>query len=48
MLYRGLKSLDKLDIIEEVKRLAIAKALVPTNNFDFLKIPLNFIIKAIF
>jgi hypothetical protein len=48
MLYKGLKSLDKLNAAEEVERLAIAKALVPTNAFNFLKIPLNPIIEAAF
>jgi hypothetical protein len=48
MLYKGLKFLNKLDIAEEVKRLAMAKILVPTNDFNFLKIPLNPIVKATF
>jgi hypothetical protein len=48
MLYKGFKSLNKLNIVEEVKRLAIAKALAPNSDFNFLKIPLNPIIKAIF
>jgi hypothetical protein len=48
MLYRGLKSLNKLNAAEEVKRIAMAKALVLTNDFNFLKILLNLIIKATF
>jgi hypothetical protein len=48
MLYRGFKSLNKLDIAEEVERLAIAKALALTNNFNFFKILLNSIIEAAF
>jgi hypothetical protein len=48
MLYKGFKSLNKLDIVKKAKRLAIAKALVLTNNFNFLKILLNLIIKATF
>jgi hypothetical protein len=47
-LYKGLKSLNKLDIIEEAKGLAMAKALAFTNNFNFPKILLNPIIKAAF
>jgi hypothetical protein len=48
ILRRGLKSLDKLDVAEEAERLAMAKALVPTNNFNFFKILLNLIVEAIF
>jgi hypothetical protein len=48
MLYRGLKPLNKLNAAEEVKRVVIAKALVPTSDFNFLKILLNPIIKAAF
>jgi hypothetical protein len=48
MLYKGLKSLNKLNIVKEVKRLVIAKVLVPTNNFNFLKILLNSIVEATF
>ena len=48
MLHKGLKSLNKLDIVKKVERLVITKALVFTNNFNFLKILLNFIIKAAF
>jgi hypothetical protein len=48
MLYKGLKSLNKLDIVKEAKRLAMAKALAPINNFNFSKIPLNLIVKAAF
>jgi hypothetical protein len=48
ILYKGLKSLNKLNIVKEVKRSVIAKALVPINDFNFPKIPLNPIIKATF
>jgi hypothetical protein len=48
MLYKGLKSLNKLDIAKEVKRVVIAKVLVLINNFNFLKILLNPIIEATF
>jgi hypothetical protein len=48
ILYKGLKSLNKLNTAEEVERLIMAKALVPTNNFNFLKILLNPIVKAAF
>jgi hypothetical protein len=48
MLYKGLKSLNKLNIIKEAERLAIAKALAPTSNFNFLKILLNPIVEATF
>jgi hypothetical protein len=48
MLYKGLKSLDKLNTTEEAKRVAMAKVLVLINNFNFLKILLNPIVKAAF
>ena len=48
MLYKSLKSLNKLNTAKEVKRVIIAKTLIPTNNFNFLKIPLKSIIKAAF
>jgi hypothetical protein len=48
MLYKGLKLLNKLNAVEEAKRLAIAKALALNSNFNFPKILLNFIIKAMF
>jgi hypothetical protein len=48
MLYKGLKSLNKLNIAKEAKRVVIAKALVLINNFNFLKILLNLIVKATF
>jgi hypothetical protein len=48
MLYKGFKFLNKLDIVKKVKRVVIAKALVLINNFNFLKILLNSIIKAAF
>jgi hypothetical protein len=43
MLYRGLKSLDKLDVIEEAERVAAAKIIVLINVFNFSKILLDFI-----
>jgi hypothetical protein len=48
MLYKGFKSLDKLNIVKEAKRVIMAKALVFTNDFNFLKILLNSIVKAAF
>jgi hypothetical protein len=48
MLHKGLKSLNKLDIVKKAERLTIAKALAPINNFNFLKILLNPIVEAIF
>jgi hypothetical protein len=48
MLYKGLKSLNKLNIVKEAKRVAMAKALVLINNFNFPKILLNLIVKATF
>jgi hypothetical protein len=48
MLYKGLKSLDKLNIAKEAERVAMAKVLVLTNDFNFPKIPLNLIVKAAF
>jgi hypothetical protein len=48
MLYKGLKSLNKLNIVKEAEKVIIAKALVPINNFNFPKILLNSIIKAAF
>jgi hypothetical protein len=48
MLYKGLKSLNKLNVIKEVKRVVMAKALVLISNFNFFKIPLNSIVKAAF
>jgi hypothetical protein len=48
MLYKGLKSLNKLDIIKEIKRVVVAKVLILINNFNFPKMPLNLIIKAAF
>ena len=41
MLYRGLKSLNKLDIIKEVERVAMAKIIISINDFNFPKILLN-------
>jgi hypothetical protein len=48
MLYKGLKSLDKLNIVKEAERVVMAKALIPINNFNFFKILLNPIVKAAF
>jgi hypothetical protein len=48
MLYKGFKSLNKLNIVKEVKRVVITKALVFINNFNFFKILLNYIIEAAF
>jgi hypothetical protein len=48
MLYRGLKSLDKLNIAEEAERVAIAKVFNPISGFVFFKIPLNLIKEAAF
>jgi hypothetical protein len=48
MLYRGFKSLNKLNAAEEAKRVIIAKALILINNFNFLKILLNLIMEAAF
>jgi hypothetical protein len=48
MLYKGLKSLNKLNITKEVERLVMAKVLVPISDFNFPKILLNLIIKAAF
>jgi hypothetical protein len=48
MLCRGLKSLNKLNIVKKVERVAIVKVLVSTSNFNFLKILLNPIVKATF
>jgi hypothetical protein len=48
MLYKGFKSLNKLNIVEKVERLVMAKVLTLINNFDFLKILLNPIIEAAF
>jgi hypothetical protein len=43
MLYKGLKSLNKLNIIKEVKRVAITNNNLLINNLYFLKILLNLI-----
>jgi hypothetical protein len=48
ILYKGLKSLNKLNIVKEAERVVIAKALVPISNFNFPKILLNSIIEAAF
>jgi hypothetical protein len=41
MLCRGLKSLNKLDIIEKAERVVIAKIIVSINNFNFPEILLD-------
>ena len=41
MLYRGLRTLNKLDIIEEAERVAMAKVSVFISDFNFFKILLN-------
>ena len=41
MLHRGLRTLDELDIIEEVERVAVAKITISTSDFDFPKILLD-------
>jgi hypothetical protein len=41
MLYKGLKSLNKLNIIKEVKRVVIANNNLLINNLYFLKTLLN-------
>jgi hypothetical protein len=41
MLYRGLRTLNKLDIIEEAERVVIAKITISINNFNFPKILLD-------
>ena len=41
MLYRGLRTLNKLNIVEEAERMAVAKIIISINNFDFPKILLN-------
>jgi hypothetical protein len=48
MLYKGFKSLNKLDIVKEAERVVMAKVLVSINNFNFLKILLNLIVEAAF
>jgi hypothetical protein len=41
MLYRGLKSLNELNIIEEIERVAMAKITVSTSDFNFPEISLD-------
>jgi hypothetical protein len=48
MLYKGLKTLDKLNIAEETERVVMAKIPILINNFNFLKILLNLIKEATF
>jgi hypothetical protein len=43
MLYKGLRTLNKLDVVEEVKKVAIVKIIVSINNFDFSKILLDLV-----
>jgi hypothetical protein len=43
MLYRGLRTLDELDIIEEAERVAMAKITVPISGFNFPEILLDLI-----
>jgi hypothetical protein len=41
MLYRGLRTLNKLDAVEEAERVAATKITIPTSNFDFPEILLD-------
>jgi hypothetical protein len=41
ILYRGLRTLNKLDIIKEAERVIIAKITISTNNFNFPKVLLD-------
>ena len=41
MLCRGLRTLNELDVVEEVERVVAAKVTVLISDFDFPKIPLN-------
>jgi hypothetical protein len=41
MLYRGLRTLNELDVVEEVERVAAAKITVSTSDFNFPEIPLD-------
>jgi hypothetical protein len=41
MLYRGLRTLDKLDIIKEAERVTTAKITISISDFDFPEILLN-------
>jgi hypothetical protein len=41
MLYYSLKTLNKLNAVEEAERVAAAKIIVSTSNFNFLKILLD-------
>jgi hypothetical protein len=43
MLYRGLRTLNKLDIVEEAERVAVAKITIPISDFNFPEILLNLI-----
>jgi hypothetical protein len=48
MLYKGLKSLNKLNIIKEVKRVIIINNNLSINNLYFFKILLNLVKVFIF
>jgi len=48
ILHRGLKSLDKLDIIEEAERVVIANTTLSTSNLCFPEISLDSIKIAAF
>ena len=41
MLYKGLRTLNKLDIVEEVERVATAKIIISISDFNFSKILLD-------
>ena len=41
MLCKGLRTLDKLDVVEEVERVATAKITISTSDFDFPEILLD-------
>jgi hypothetical protein len=41
MLYKGLRTLNELDVIKEAERVAIAKITVSTSDFNFPEILLD-------
>jgi hypothetical protein len=41
ILYRGLRTLNELDVVEEAERVAMAKIIVSISNFDFLEVLLD-------
>jgi hypothetical protein len=43
MLYRGLRTLNELDVVEKIEKVAAAKITISISDFDFPKIPLNLI-----